>query len=66
MHHDAVALVVVAKNQQVIAQFRFEFLNPVGNRLLLHGQGGVHEIDRAHGEGHAHGTQPSEAPTLFQ
>ena len=66
VHDDAVALVVVAEDEQIVPQHGFEFFNPVGNGLLFHGQRGVHEINRAHGEGDAHGPQPTHAPTLFQ
>ena len=50
MHDNAVSLVMVAEDEQVISQLVLEFLNPVGNGLFFDGQGGVHEVDRAHWE----------------
>ena len=66
MHDDAVSLVMVAEDEQVISQFSLQFLNPVGNGLFFNGQGGVHEIDRAHWEAYRHGSHVIQAATLFQ
>ena len=35
VHNNAVALVVVAQDQQIFAKLSFEFFNPVGNGLLF-------------------------------
>ena len=65
VHHDAVSLIVVAENQEVVAKFVAKFSNPVGNCLLFHGQRRVHEINRAHGEGDTHGAHSCPTANPF-
>jgi hypothetical protein len=50
MHHNAVTLVVMAKNQQVIAQLRSQFADTIRDCLLLGRKRRVHEINGAHWE----------------
>ena len=50
MHYNAVALVVMAQNQQVIAQLPFQFADAIGDCLLLGRKRCVHEINGAHWE----------------
>ena len=66
VHDDAVPLVVVAEDEQIITQLFFQFLNSVGNGLLFNGQRGVHEVDRTHREGHRHGSHQPQRSTLFE
>ena len=66
MHHDAVPLVVMPEDQEVLTQLCLKLLNAICNGMFLNGQRGVHEVDRAHGEGYAHGSHPPQASTLFQ
>ena len=66
MHDNAVSLVMVAEDEQVITKLLLEFLNPVGNGLFFDGQSGVHEVDRAHWEGYCHGSHVTQAATPFQ
>ena len=66
VHDDAVALVVVAQDEQVLAEFLLQLLNAVGNRLFFHGQRGVHEVDRTHREGDRHVAHASQPSILFE
>ena len=57
MHDDAVSLVMVAENQQVVTKLVLELLNAIRYGVLFNGHRGVHEVHTAHGEGHGHASR---------
>ena len=66
VHDDAVSLVMMAKDEQVLTELGFEFLNTVGDGLFLNRQGRIHEIDRTHWKGYRHGSHTTQDSTLFE
>ena len=66
MHHDAVSLVMMPEDEQVITKLSFEFLDTVGHGLFFNREGRIHEIDRTHRKGYRHGSHATQTSTLFE
>jgi len=66
VHHDAVSLVVMPEDEEVITKKNFEILNALGDSLFFNREGRVHEIDRTHWKGYRHGSHVSQHSTLFE